>query len=163
MQQAVTLYDPNGLPMSVQDGVVIPAGTSGPLLYGQDGGSTARRVTVSSAGDLVVDQGLGNSAANAWATLVTDGLNTLGVTAHPLRVDPTGTTTQPITGPVVAAQGAAGTASWPVAITADTAPPSLQTMQAVDLMRQIIGTLSRIEIHLACMSGEDVKGESNVH
>ena len=81
-----------------------------------------------------VNQGTANTAANSWPVEVTDGTNTLGVSAHPLRIDPTGTTTQPISGTVTANagtgtftvsgtttsnQGAAAALSgaWPVEIT----------------------------------------------
>lgn len=43
-----------------------------------------------------VDQGTPASIANSWPVEVTDGTNILGTPAHPFRVDPTGTTTQPV-------------------------------------------------------------------
>jgi hypothetical protein len=58
--------------------------------------SIAATVTVSGA--VTSNQGAPNSAANAWPVLVSDGSNTLGVSAHPVRTDPTGTTTQPVSG-----------------------------------------------------------------
>lgn len=43
-----------------------------------------------------VDQGNPNTLANGWPVEITDGYNILGTLAHPVRVDPTGTTTQPV-------------------------------------------------------------------
>ena len=47
-----------------------------------------------------VDQGNPNTLANAWPVELSDGTNLLGTAAHPVRIDPTGTTTQPISGTV---------------------------------------------------------------
>ena len=43
-----------------------------------------------------VDQGTPNTLANAWPVKMTDGTNVLGTGANPVRTDPTGTTTQPV-------------------------------------------------------------------
>jgi hypothetical protein len=50
---------------------------------------------------------------------VTDGTNVLGTAAHPVRTDPTGTTTQPVSGTVTANQGTAAAVggAWPVEVT----------------------------------------------
>ena len=61
---AVRLYDAEGHPLDVQDGVAIPANTPGLLLAGKDGSGYAR-----------------------FTRVATDGT---------LRIDPTGSTTQPI-------------------------------------------------------------------
>src|SRR6266568_571944 len=45
---------------------------------------------------------------------VSDGTNILGTTVHPVKVDPTGTTTQPISGTVAQGTAATGTAGWPI-------------------------------------------------
>ena len=42
------------------------------------------------------NQGAPNTLANAWPVKVTDGTDVLGTSADPIRVDPTGTTTQPV-------------------------------------------------------------------
>lgn len=67
-------------------------------------GNFLSTVTVT-GGTSTVNQGTANTLANAWPVEVTDGTNILGVAAHPLRVDPTGTTTQPVSGTVSATQG----------------------------------------------------------
>jgi hypothetical protein len=54
------------------------------------------------SGTVTSDQGLPNTLANAWPVEITDGTNILGTLANPIRVDPTGTTTQPVSGNVTA-------------------------------------------------------------
>lgn len=49
-----------------------------------------------SGGTLTSNQGSPAAIANAWPVEVTDGTNVLGIPSHPLRIDPTGTTTQPV-------------------------------------------------------------------
>jgi hypothetical protein len=51
-------------------------------------------------GTVTANQGLAAALAGAWPVELTDGTNLLGALAHPLRVDPTGTTTQPVSGTV---------------------------------------------------------------
>lgn len=66
------------------------------------GGSTTGVVTAtylnatSSASIGTVGQGAAGTIGGSWTTVVTDLTNILGTAAHPFRVDPTGTTTQPI-------------------------------------------------------------------
>lgn len=48
------------------------------------------------SGTVTSNQGIPNSLANAWPVKLSDGTNLLGTAAHPVRTDPTGTTTQPI-------------------------------------------------------------------
>jgi hypothetical protein len=48
------------------------------------------------SGSVSANQGTPNSIANAWPIKVTDGTNVLGTPSDPVRVDPTGTTTQPV-------------------------------------------------------------------
>jgi hypothetical protein len=55
-----------------------------------------------------INQGTPGSNATAWPVEVTDGPNVLGTPAHPIKTDPTGTTTQPVNG-TVAVSGVAGT------------------------------------------------------
>lgn len=43
-----------------------------------------------------VNQGNPNTLANAWPVELSDGTNLLGTSAHPVRIDPTGTTPQPV-------------------------------------------------------------------
>ena len=64
-------------------------------------------------GTVTANQGTANTAANAWPTLVTDGTNTLGVTAHPFVVTGSGTAGTAATG-VVTIQGIAGGTVVPV-------------------------------------------------
>ena len=47
-----------------------------------------------------VSQGTANTLSNAWPMEVTDGTNVLGTSSHPIKIDPTGTTTQPVSGTV---------------------------------------------------------------
>ena len=74
-----------------------------------------------------VNQGIPNTTANSWPVEMTDGTNVLGTNAHPVRNDPTGTTTQPVSilgtvpvsGTVVSNQGTANTLAnaWPHQLT----------------------------------------------
>ena len=48
----VLLYDASGVAMAVQDGVAIPVGTSGLLMYGEDDSGYARRVGATASGGL---------------------------------------------------------------------------------------------------------------
>jgi hypothetical protein len=52
------------------------------------------------SGTVTANQGTANTAANSWSVEVTDGTNILGTASHPVRIDPTGTTTQPVSGSV---------------------------------------------------------------
>lgn len=52
------------------------------------------------SGTVTANQGTAAALAGAWPVEVTDGTNVLGTSSHPLRIDPTGTTTQPISGTV---------------------------------------------------------------
>ena len=52
------------------------------------------------SGTVTANQGTPNTAANSWPVEQTDGTNILGTSTHPVRVDPTGTTTQPVSGTV---------------------------------------------------------------
>ena len=58
-------------------------------------GSLNVNVTNSSGLD-TVNQGNPNTLANAWPVELSDGTNLLGTSSHPVRIDPTGTTTQPV-------------------------------------------------------------------
>lgn len=88
-------------------GTAVPA--SATFIGGTDG-TNLRALSVDGTGKLnvnvsaivadTVNQGSPAVIANSWPVEVTDGTNVLGVTAHPLRIDPTGTTTQPVSGTV---------------------------------------------------------------
>ena len=69
------------------------------------GGSTLASVAVS--GSITGNQGTAAALAGAWPVEITDGTNVLGTATHPVRVDPTGTTTQPVSGTVTAQQAVA--------------------------------------------------------
>ena len=69
------------------------------------------------------NQGTAAALAGAWPVEQTDGTNVLGTSSHPTRVDPTGTTTQPVSGTfwqatqpvsgtVTANQGTANATPW---------------------------------------------------
>jgi len=60
-------------------------------------------VSATFSGSISSNQGTPNTIANSWPVEVTDGTNVLGTPTHPLRIDPTGTTTQPISGTVAVA------------------------------------------------------------
>src|SRR5689334_10178737 len=53
--------------------------------------------TATVSGTVTANQGTPNSVGNSWPVEVTDGTNVLGTAAHPVRIDPTGTTKQPVT------------------------------------------------------------------
>jgi hypothetical protein len=59
------------------------------------------------------------SLTNAYAVLYTSGDVETGTAANPLRVDPTGSTTQPVSGTVTANQGTAAVVAnaWPTLVT----------------------------------------------
>lgn len=79
--------------------------TSGTGWYVMDkNGNFLETVTVT-GGTSTVNQGTANTLANAWPVEITDGTNVLGTATHPVRVDPTGTTTQPISGTVTVNAG----------------------------------------------------------
>lgn len=126
---ASILYDKNGKPHAVNDGVAIPAGTPAVLVAGKDNSNTTRYFIVDSlgvavvgagtagapaggvlsvqgvpggealpvAGDVTAAQGAPAALADAWPTVITDGVAVLGTSTDPVRVDPTGTTAQPVT------------------------------------------------------------------
>jgi hypothetical protein len=71
-------------------------------------------VTVSS-GSITSNQGAPAALANAWPVEVTDGTNVLGTSSHPLRIDPTGTTQQPINIVDLAGSALGGPTAWGVA------------------------------------------------
>ena len=57
---------------------------------------TIGRVLSSVTDSVRADQGVPNTLVNAWPVKITDGVIVLGTAANPVRVDPTGTTTQPV-------------------------------------------------------------------
>lgn len=52
------------------------------------------------SGTVTANQGSAAALAGAWPVEITDGTNVLGTSSHPVRIDPTGTTTQPVSGSV---------------------------------------------------------------
>jgi hypothetical protein len=77
---------------------VQPTGTN--LHTVVDSGTITLSGTSPVSGTVTANQGTPNSLANGWPVELSDGTNLLGVTAHPVRIDPTGTTTQPVSGTV---------------------------------------------------------------
>jgi hypothetical protein len=61
------------------------------------------------SGTVTANQGTPNTLANGWPVEITDGTNILGTSSHPVRIDPTGTTTQPVSGTVAVTQS---TSPW---------------------------------------------------
>lgn len=56
-------------------------------------------------GTVTANQGAAAALAGAWPVEITDGTNVLATAAHPIRIDPTGTTIQPVSGTVTANAG----------------------------------------------------------
>lgn len=56
--------------------------------------------TVVDSGTVTVNQGTAGALSAAWPVSLSDGTNLLGTNVHPVRIDPTGTTTQPVSGTV---------------------------------------------------------------
>lgn len=77
---------------SVKPASTTPLATDPALVVSLSPNSAASSIS----GTVTANQGTPNSIGNSWPVEVTDGTNILGTAAHPLRVDPTGTTTQPI-------------------------------------------------------------------
>lgn len=78
-----------------------------------DASGSLKTTATLTASTVTANQGTPNTLANGWPVEITDGTNILGTPTHPIRTDPTGTTTQPISGTVTANQGG----SWTVAAT----------------------------------------------
>jgi len=52
------------------------------------------------SGTVTSNQGTANTIANSWPVEITNGTVVLGTPSNPLRIDPTGTTVQPVSGTV---------------------------------------------------------------
>jgi hypothetical protein len=113
-----------GAPWSVDLGASLPAGTNAIGSVTVSSGAidvsnfpATQAVTqsgpwdVTQTGTWTVDQGAPNSLANAWPVSLTDGSSVLGTGSNPLRIDPTGSTTQPVTGTGTAGSPASGIVS----------------------------------------------------
>lgn len=61
------------------------------------------------SGSVTANQGSAAALAGAWPVEITDGTNVLGTPSNPVRIDPTGTTTQPVSGTVAVTQS---TSPW---------------------------------------------------
>jgi|GEM_PF-3106499 len=72
-------------------------------------GTGALVSTAAGGGGGTVNQGNPNTLANGWPVVLTDLINILGTSLNPLRIDPTGTTPQPISGTVAVTQS---TSPW---------------------------------------------------
>ncbi|NIO39504.1 MAG: hypothetical protein GTO41_04490, partial [Burkholderiales bacterium] len=72
------------------------------------------------------------SLENTNVTLFDSSDTETGTAANPLRVDPTGTTTQPVSGTVTANQGtaAAVASAWPILVTDGTDTAQVVTSSA---------------------------------
>jgi hypothetical protein len=81
------------------------SGTTNPVLvYVRATDETISSASSGGSGGTVT-QGTPNTLANAWPVELSDGTNLLGTSSHPVRNDPTGTTTQPVSGTVTANAG----------------------------------------------------------
>jgi len=87
----------NKVNVNVSSGSVTVTQSSGANLHADIDNFPASQTV---AGTVTGNQGSPNTPANSWPVEVTDGTNVLGTSTHPVRVDPTGTTTQPISGSV---------------------------------------------------------------
>lgn len=77
-------------------------------------------------------QGTPAAVASAWPVEVTDGTNVLGTSAHPVRTDPVGTTTQPVSAAALPLPaGAATSAKQPALGTAGTPSADVISVQGV--------------------------------
>lgn len=97
---ASVLYDNLG------NSVFGTAGSPGTAVLTVQGVSGGQPSPVS--GTVTSNQGTAAALGGAWPVEVTDGTNVLGTATHPVRTDPTGTTTQPVSGTVTAQQATAG-------------------------------------------------------
>jgi hypothetical protein len=77
---------------TVKSGSTAPLASDPALVVSVSPNSPAQSVS----GTVTSNQGTPNTAANSWPVEVTDGTNVLGTASHPLKVDPTGTTPQPV-------------------------------------------------------------------
>lgn len=98
-----------------------------------------------------VDQGLPNTLANAWPVELSDGTNLLGTSTHPVRTDPTGVTTQPISGTVAVTQS---TSPWVISgtVTANAGTGSFTVAQATGTNLHTVvdsGTITVANVTLA--------------
>jgi hypothetical protein len=106
-RQAMVIADP-----SVTAGIAPVSGTNGlsvtlttPIPAGTNAiGSVTLSGTSPISGIVTANQGTPNTLANGWPVELSDGTNLLGVSAHPVRIDPTGTTIQPVSGTIAATQ-----------------------------------------------------------
>src|ERR1700731_1794178 len=98
-RQAVVIADPSvtaGVaPVSGTNGLSVTLTTAIPT-----GANTIGSVNINGtapvSGTVTANQGTAAAPSGSWPVEVTDGTNILGTPTHPLRVDPTGTTTQPV-------------------------------------------------------------------
>jgi hypothetical protein len=77
------------------------------IALGQTTMSASLPVTIASnqtaipvSGTVTANQGTANTIPNSWPVEITNGTNILGTPSNPLRIDPTGTTVQPVSGTV---------------------------------------------------------------
>jgi len=98
-RQAIVIAYP-----SVTNGVAPVSGTNclsvtltTPIPAGSNNiGTVTLSGTAPISGTVTANQGTPNTLSNAWPVELSDGTNLLGTSSHPVRIDPTGTTTQPV-------------------------------------------------------------------
>lgn len=87
-----------------------------------------------------IDQGVPTTLSNAWPTKITDGANILGVLNNPIRIDPIGTTAQPVSGTIIANVGSTnGLALDNSLITIDTNIKATQPRDITDRSGRLLG------------------------
>lgn len=81
-----------------------PIPTSSTLIGIEDGSGNLQAASSSNpvpvSGTIVATGTIAVTQSGAWTIELTDGTNIIGTSAHPLRIDPTGSTTQPVSGTV---------------------------------------------------------------
>jgi hypothetical protein len=100
-----TLIDPRAIRTLTSSDVVTANAGSGTFTVAGTVTANAGTGTFTVGGTITSNQGTPNSLGNAWPVEITDGSNVLGTSSHPIRIDPTGTTAQPVSGTITANAG----------------------------------------------------------
>lgn len=137
--QPIAIQGGNSTAVKV-DGSAVTQPVSGTVTVTQPTGTNLHAVVDS--GTVTANQGTAAALAGAWPVEVTDGTNILGTSTHPLRIDPTGTTTQPVSGTVTTTPVTSSTA----VITQVAATTTSSSLLAANASRKkaiiFVGTLS---------------------
>jgi len=129
-------FTTDGVQIAATDGLAIPANARGFVGVGYDGANLRFFRSDTSGRQVMVGAAASGAAVAGNPVLIagSDGTNVRTIstaTDGTVRVDPTGTTTQPVSGTVTAAQGTAAALAgyWPVRVTDGTnTMPTLDTV-----------------------------------